>query len=315
MVLDHTTINNNDILSILDNMTTAVLLTDNQQNVLNMNAAAEVFFRVSINNASQFNLDTIQVNDSRRFSDLISETIEPEAGYTYRELKMLVNGKTHYADCSVRCLPEGHKYHLLIEITKIDRILRISKEENLIRQHITAKEIARGLAHEINNPLGGIRGAAQLLEREANDPELAQFTKIIISESDRLQNLMKRMLGPSTRLDIQQINIHEALQRVVKLFKAEFGDEITFKLDYDPSIPLLNADQEQLIQAILNIVRNAIQATEGKGIITLQTRPVCSYTIGNTFYKLVLMVKIIDTLWLPGDLKAQDLAFLLRNLS
>ncbi len=283
-------------LSILDNLTTAILITDTEQNVQYMNSAAEDFFGVSTKQAAQFNLDTILINTTRRFSDLIAQTQESENGYTYREIEMLFNGKNHHADCSIKLLSEKNaRDQVLIEITTVDRILRITKEENLISQHITAREIARGLAHEINNPLGGIRGAAQLLEKEASDHSLTDFTQIIISESDRLQNLMKRMLGPNTRLDKQETNIHEILQRVVKLLKAEFSESLHFTLDYDPSIPELTADAEQLIQALLNIVRNAVQATDANGKIILRTRPVCSYTIGNTFNKLVVKVDIIDS--------------------
>ena len=277
-------------LNILDYLNAAVLLIDHEQNVQYMNSAAEDFFGVSSNQASQFNLDSIQVNGTRRFSDLLSQHAENDSTYTYRGLEMVFNGSSHHADCSIKPLEQ----YMLVEVITIDRIMRIAREEDLIQQHLTAREIARGLAHEINNPLGGIRGAAQLLQKEASDDSLSDFTTIIINESDRLQNLMKRMLGPNTKPTIQTLNIHEVLQHVVKLLQAEFESQLHFILDYDPSIPELAADREQLIQAILNIVRNAIQATEAKGTITLRTRPICSYTIGNTFNKLVLKIDIID---------------------
>lgn len=280
-------------MMILDHLNTAVLLTDKEQNVQYMNSAAEDFFGVSSKQASQFNLDNIQVNGSRRFSDLIATTMDAESSYTYRGIEMFFAGNSHHADCSIKLFRDTED-HALVEVVTIDRIMRIAKEENLINQHITAREIARGLAHEINNPLGGIRGAAQLLAKEAEDRSLNDFTDIIINESDRLQNLMKRMLGPNTKPQIELINIHEIMQRVVKLLQAEFNEQLHFILDYDPSIPVLKADSEQLIQAVLNIIRNAVQATDAKGKIILRTRPVCSYTIGNTFNKLVLKIDIID---------------------
>lgn len=282
-------------LSILDNLSTAVLVTDTEQNIEYMNSVAEDFFAISSKQAAQFNLDNVRINDTRRFSDLIAQADESETGYTHREIEMYFNGEAHHADCSIKIIHNHNEgSQILVELSIVDRILRISKEENLIRQHITAREIARGLAHEINNPLGGIRGAAQLLEREMGEYPIQEFTQIIINESDRLQNLMKRMLGPNTRLNIETVNVHEALQRVVKLLQAEFDNQLQFTLDYDPSIPELTADIELLIQAILNIVRNAVQATDAKGSITLRTRPVCSYTIGSTFNKLVTKIEIID---------------------
>ena len=156
------------------------------------------------------------------------------------------------------------------------------------------KALVRGLAHEVKNPLGGIRGAAQLLEKEFTTEDLKEYTQVIIGETDRLQKLVDDMLGPNRPLRKEMTNIHGVLERVRQLVSAESDDELKIVRDYDPSLPEFQADHDQLIQAILNIVRNAKQALQGKGIITLRTRPERQVTIGQTYHRYVLKVDIID---------------------
>ena len=183
---------------------------------------------------------------------------------------------------------------ILVELSQVDRHLQISKEEHLLAQHNAARMLVRGLAHEIKNPLGGLRGAAQLLDAELTDPELKEYTQIIIAESDRLQGLMDKMLGPNMRPNKTLLNIHEVLERVRQLVNAETSDQVTITRDFDPSIPFINADKNQLIQATLNIVRNAIQALEQQGNIILHTRIQRQMTIRRKLYKLTIRIDIID---------------------
>jgi two-component system nitrogen regulation sensor histidine kinase GlnL len=152
----------------------------------------------------------------------------------------------------------------------------------------------RGLAHEIKNPLGGLRGAAQLLERELSDPSLKEYTGIIIGEADRLQTLVNRMLGPNTRPQRRSINIHQVVERVRTLAVAEAPPGVTIVRDYDPSIPDFMAEPDQLIQALLNIVRNALQAIGEQGEIILRTRSIRQATIGHHRHKLAARLDIID---------------------
>lgn len=162
-------------------------------------------------------------------------------------------------------------------------------------QQAAAKMLVRGLAHEIKNPLGGLRGAAQLLDLELSDPELKEYTQIIIAESDRLQGLMDKMLGPNKLPHKTQLNIHEVLERVRQLVLAESNRKFAIVQDYDPSIPEIYADKNQLIQAFLNIVRNSIQAMEEeKGSITVKTRICRQMTIGRKRNKLAAKIDIID---------------------
>ena len=161
-------------------------------------------------------------------------------------------------------------------------------------QQNTARLLVRGLAHEIKNPLGGLRGAAQLLDLELHEPELKEYTQIIIAESDRLQGLMDKMLGPNKLPNKQALNIHEVLERVRQLVQVEASGGLTVRYDYDPSIPEIQADKDQLIQAILNIARNAAQAMDGKGEIMIKTRIHRQMTIGRKRYKLTVKIDIID---------------------
>jgi two-component system nitrogen regulation sensor histidine kinase GlnL len=182
----------------------------------------------------------------------------------------------------------------LVELLQVDRHLRIAREENLIAQQSTARALVRGLAHEIKNPLGGLRGAAQLLERELPDESLTEYTRIIIDEADRLQLLVDRMLGPNSLPNKRELNVHEVLERVRALVQGELPAAIRIQRDYDPSIPPLQADRDLLIQAVLNIVRNAVQALGESGVITLRTRTQRQFTIGSRRHRLVARLEIVD---------------------
>ncbi len=176
----------------------------------------------------------------------------------------------------------------------MDRHIRIAREEALLRQQTTTSNIIRGLAHEIKNPLGGLRGAAQLLERELPSDELKEYTRIIIGEADRLQSLINRMTGPVSRPNLAMVNIHEILQYVRQLLMAEDSGHVEFKTDYDPSIPLIYVDRDWMVQAILNIAGNALQAVNGEGTISFVTRIMRNFTIGSEIYRLVLRIQVID---------------------
>ena len=179
-------------------------------------------------------------------------------------------------------------------MVRIDRQIRITREEQLLQQQSATRALLRGLAHEVKNPLGGLRGAAQLLENELGDEELKEYTQIIIGEADRLQNLVDRMLGPNSLPRISQVNIHEVLEHVRNLVSVEAPQDVELVPDYDPSIPPISGDRDQLVQVILNIVRNAVHAVGHHGAIHLRSRVQRQYTIGQTRHKLVASVEVID---------------------
>ncbi len=179
---------------------------------------------------------------------------------------------------------------LLAELRPIEEQLRQAREERLVSGQQSNRELIRNLAHEIKNPLGGLRGSAQLLERELDKPELREYTQVIIKEADRLQGLMDRMLTPHRAPRVEPVSIHEVLERVRSLVEAEFSLEIL--RDYDPSLPEIVGDREQLIQAVLNVARNAAQA--GSKTITFCTRSVRQMTILRHRHKLALELQVID---------------------
>ena len=185
---------------------------------------------------------------------------------------------------------DGTGLALLAELRPIEQQLRLAREERLASEQQANRELIRNLAHEIRNPLGGLRGSAQLLERELDRPELREYTQVIIKEADRLQALMDRMLTPHRAPRIELLGVHEVLERVRSLVKAEFGIDI--ERDYDPSLPEMLGDREQLIQAVLNIARNAAQA--GSAHVFFKTRAVRQVTILRQRHRLALELQVVD---------------------
>ena len=180
---------------------------------------------------------------------------------------------------------------LLAELRPIEQQLRQAREERLASEQQASRELIRNLAHEIKNPLGGLRGSAQLLERELDKPELREYTQVIIQEADRLQALMDRMLTPHRTPRVEPLGIHEVLERVRALVQAEFP-ATRIERDYDPSLPDTTGDREQLIQAVLNIGRNAAQS--GASSVLLRTRALRQVTILKQRHKLALELQVID---------------------
>lgn len=184
-------------------------------------------------------------------------------------------------------LPEAA---LLAELRPIGEQLRMAREERLQSEQQSNRELIRNLAHEIKNPLGGLRGSAQLLEKELGRSDLREYTQVIIKEADRLQTLMDRMLTPHRAPRLEAFSVHEVLERVRSLVKAEFGADI--ERDYDPSLPELVGDREQLIQAVLNIARNATQA--GSKRVIFRTRSLRQVTILKQRHRLALELQVVD---------------------
>jgi len=225
-----------DFKSLLDNLTTAIMLVDDELRVIHLNTACEHFFSVSLGQVG-------------------------------------------------------------------DRLLQISRDEAMLASQETTRNLVRGLAHEVKNPLGGIRGAAQLLDREfdneSKNSEFKEYTHVIISEADRLRNLVDRMLGPRDLTPFVGLSVHEVFERVLSIIKAETHGEIEIKRDYDPSIPELNGDVELLIQAFLNVARNAVQALKSQSDntaprITFRTNIQRQFTIGRSHFPLVCCATITD---------------------
>jgi two-component system, NtrC family, nitrogen regulation sensor histidine kinase GlnL len=199
---------------------------------------------------------------------------------------------------------------LLIELVEYEQQARLEREERLLGQSQANKELVRNLAHEIKNPLGGIRGAAQLLQMDLQDKQLSEYTEVIINEADRLQSLVDRLLAPHRKPQIvQDVNIHEVLERVRSLISAEFPRGLKLQRDYDLSLPELRGDKEQLIQALLNITHNAALALEplreaGTAQIRLVTRVSRGHTFGGVRHRLALDLRVVDNgPGIPDDIR------------
>ncbi|MDX1452824.1 MAG: nitrogen regulation protein NR(II) [Oleiphilaceae bacterium] len=286
---------------VLDNLSTAVFVLDSDLRVSYFNPAAEMLVQMGHKRINNRLFERLFAEIDPHLLAELGAILDTGHTYTQRECScILTSGTRVQVDCTVSRPELGKKGALLIEMQETDRLMRISREEQLHENQETAKILIRGLAHEIKNPLGGIRGAAQLLDAELTNDDHHEYTSIIIEESDRLRNLVDRMLGTNKALNLVEINIHEILERVCTLIRAESGENITLVKDYDPSIPELKGDKGQLIQAFLNIAKNALQALSPQmeqgenATITLRTRALRQFTIGQQRHRLVAKVEIID---------------------
>lgn len=280
---------------LLDNLSTAVLYLDSKLRPQHLNPACEMLLGVSHRHIRGLTLEQA-LPQLQHSLPRLRAALTGTTPYTERELTLNHIGEDPITvDCSVTpCQLDGPEPGLLLEFFAMDRHLRGSRDDALQTTHELSRQVVRGLAHEIKNPLGGLRGAAQLLERELPDAALKDYTKIIIGEADRLQNLVDRLLGPNRPPRKERINLHEPLERVRQLIEADLSDEVKLLRDYDPSIPDLEADSEQLIQVFLNIVSNAVQALGQSGRIILRTRARRRLTVAGHAYKLVAQIDVED---------------------
>jgi two-component system, NtrC family, nitrogen regulation sensor histidine kinase GlnL len=296
---------------ILENLNTVVILLSSDLRILYANPSAEMFFSLSLDRMHNRPASTILYHNN--IFKKLNDSIQSGRTFSEREVSIQVQQQDSIVDMSITPLIStvNNKIktkEILLEITPQDRHLKISREEMLFSQQQISRELLRSMAHEVKNPLGGIRGAAQLLEQEFEPAineserlnELKEYTQVIIGEADRLKNLVDRMTGPKTKANKQWINIHSVTERVRTLMLADNELIVPIYFDYDPSIPDIYADSEQLIQAVLNLIKNAAQSiTECKNCkdkkITIKTRIKRHYTIGPSYYNLVLKLDIIDT--------------------
>jgi len=283
---------------VLDALVTSVFLLDQDLQVSYLNAAAQTLLGFGANQAL-----------GRRFIDLArgADTLlvlferarSGGEGVVQRELTWPApGGIDRIFDCAVTQVTIGHAPQLLLEIEDITQHRRLTRENALLAQLGGSRLMVRQLAHEIKNPLGGLRGAAQLLERELLDPALREYTRVIISEADRLTNLLDAMLGPGRPPAKQLVNVHELLERVYHLLRSEAREGVTVDRDYDPSLPALTVDPNHIIQAMLNLGRNAIQALATSGVesprLVLRTRAASNVSVGSRRHRLVASIQFED---------------------
>jgi len=288
----------------LDCLSTGAMVLDADNRIQYVNPAAETLLGVSGALLIGSTADQALDRSFELLKAIQTARSEQETVIEY-ELEVTVNGHPPIRiGCSISPL-EQPLHALLIEMRAIDPHLRIARLEQARLQQEANRELLRNLAHEIKNPLGGIRGAAQLLEHELPRESLREYTQVIIKESDRLQSLMERLLTPHRMPRFGAVNIHEVLERVRSLILAE-TPSMTLRRDYDLSLPEIRADAEQLIQATLNIARNAVQAMHGQGEIILRTRVARQITLESRRYRLGMRIEIIDNgPGIPDEIREQ----------
>jgi two-component system, NtrC family, nitrogen regulation sensor histidine kinase GlnL len=279
----------------LELLATAVILLSDELGICYANPAAENLFELSKRQLVGHSAGSV-FGEAPALFQAVDKALASGASYTEQELELAVTGKLKlHLSCTVSVV-DTLGATLLLEFRHIDQQLKIAREERLLEQQQANRELIRSLAHEIKNPLGGIRGAAQLLEHELDRPQLIEYTQVIIGEADRLQTLVDRLLTPHRLPKFRRTNIHELLVRVGSVLQAEFP-QILIHSDFDISLPEFEADPEQLTQALFNIVRNAAQALEGiSGVreIRLRTRVARGITLAKRRHRLALALSVED---------------------
>ena len=278
--------------SVLELLSTAVLMLDESFRVTYANPAAETLLVHGRKHLIGAELPKLLPGNSA-FVQRLRQSVDSDAGFSENDLELDVGGERVHLHCVISPVEAGEA-RLVVEFREVEQQLKIAREAKMLEQQEANRELIRNLAHEIKNPLGGIRGAAQLLERELDAAELREFTQVIVKETDRLQTLMNRLLTPSRLPRVQPLNVHEVTERVRALLAAEFPDGLVVRRDYDTSLPDLIGDKEQLIQAVLNVARNAAQATSGRGEIRLTTRIARQVTIARQRYRHAIAISVED---------------------
>jgi two-component system, NtrC family, nitrogen regulation sensor histidine kinase GlnL len=289
-----------DAARILDGLSTSVLIVDHAPSILFLNVAAETLLGVSRNQARGRPLAEF-LADASMLNGLVERALETWRPFSRRELALRpVNGDSEIiVDCTVAPYEDAQAPHsALVEISDATQHQRITRETALLTQIGGSRLMIRQLAHEIKNPLGGLRGAAQLLARQLADASMREYTSIIISEADRLAALVDALLGPGRAPRKELINVHELLQHVGHLLAADAPPGATIERDYDPSLPPLLMDRNLIIQAMLNLGRNAMQAlaqkSDAPGRLMLRTRANTNVNIGARRHRVVASVQFED---------------------
>ncbi len=262
--------------------------------IVGLNPAAENILGISQNRARGKSLLRL-VDDEPEMRDILSRAVATGDHFA-NELRLApteVHAHERIVDCRVSPITTDDA-RVLVEITDVTRRSQITRENALLIQHGAGRQMIRQLAHEIKNPLGGIRGAAQLLERQLEDRALHEYTDVVISETDRLAALVDTLLGPGGPPNKQPVNVHELLEYVIRIVAAEDAKHLTIRRDYDPGLPTIDLDRDQMIQAFLNLLRNASAALDGHGTLTVRSRAATNYTIGDVRHRVIASIEIED---------------------
>jgi two-component system nitrogen regulation sensor histidine kinase GlnL len=286
-----------DPADLLDALSTGIVVLDAQLCAIYANVAAQDLLAFSLKQARGRPFGDF-LHDSNTLTGILRRALETGQGISDRELSVRATGAPHSTrtlDITVTPL-EGHitGKHLLLELVDATQLRRMSRDNDLIARLDSSRLVIKQLAHEIKNPLGGLRGAAQLLERELPEPGLREYTQVIIREADRLITLVDSISGPHRLPQKTLINVHEICEHVYHLLRAEAPIGVVVDRDYDPSLPNANLDRNQIVQALLNVARNALQAVGHNGSIVLRTRALSGTSIASRRHRLVASVQVQD---------------------
>lgn len=282
----------------LEALTTAVLWLDPELKLRYLNPAAETLLELDVHKSAARPLAEC-LPAARELLHLLGRARESGDTLTQRELRVTLGSagasRSVTVDCTVTPVAEREDAaEFLLELVPLDRHLRISREDAWSERSQANRALMRGLAHEIKNPLGGLRGAAQLLERKLPDPALQDYTRVIIREADRLAGLVDTLLGPPQAPRRESVNAHELLEHVIRLIESAAPAGIRIARDYDPSLPGIRVDRDQIIQALLNLAKNACEALNTRGLITFRTRTLRQFTLNGVRHRLVACLMIAD---------------------
>ncbi len=279
--------------ALLDSLATALLILGPRGDIEYLNAAAQTLIAVGINQARGRRLVEL-LRDAEPLQAIVERARDGGEPIAHRQLRVVPVARADsqfVVDCTASMLDAER---VLLEISDTTRQQRISRDTALLTQLDGNRLMVRQLAHEIKNPLGGLRGAAQLLERELPSEPLKEYTRLIIREADRLRALVDNLLGPGGVPHKADVNPHEMLQHVFQLLRNEAPAGVQIVRDYDPSLPSVHVDRDQIIQAMLNLGRNAVQALDGHGRLTLRTRAIVNATIGARRHRVVASIQFED---------------------
>ncbi len=293
----------------LDLLSTAVIVLDDAARIIHVNQSAELLLGMSRKNLLAQSVERV-IGDELQMQQLVADARANAFGERRQVLELKRSGGEPVPVRVTATAQYGSSAPLVLEISEIEQQLKVDREERQLGLSEANRQLLRNLAHEIKNPLGGVRGAAQLLDAELDVAEQREYTRVIIAEADRLQALVDRLLAPHrAQREIADLNIHEVCERVRRVMLAEFPRGLIIERDYDASVPDFRGDREQLIQALLNVVRNATQALESRidnrdAVITLRTRVARQVTIARARYRLALDLHVIDNgPGVPSDIR------------
>ncbi len=283
------------LTNLVNQQSTILLLLDDTMKIAYANASASEMFAISNKRIQGLSLDDVLSYHSIDLKRIYQHCLMQGSDCSQHRADIVFHDSRHATiSINARRIQNDAQQYILIECRALDQELKHDQASHQMHQHTAARNLIRGLAHEIKNPLGGIRGAAQLLQFESSSDESQQCANLIIEQADRLTELVDRLLGPNQLPRKEWHNIHQTLDTVIQLSLLDNQHGVRLVRDFDPSIPNIYIDEGKIQQVVLNIVKNAQQAIAENGTITLKTRVKHHLRIHDKLMRNALQIKISD---------------------